>query len=39
MSNDRNAHQTYLATRHFGSLDGLRFIAISAVIWHHTPIW
>lgn len=39
MSNDYNAHQTYLATRHFGSLDGLRFIAISAVIWHHVPIW
>ena len=30
-------HDTYLATRHFGSLDGLRFLCISAVIWHHTP--
>ncbi|MFD3191571.1 acyltransferase family protein [Sedimentitalea sp. HM32M-2] len=29
-------HATYLATRHFGSLDGLRFLCISAVIWHHT---
>lgn len=32
-------HADYLATRHFGSLDGLRFICISAVIWHHVPIW
>lgn len=32
-------HQTYLATRHFGSLDGLRFLCISAVIWHHVPLW
>lgn len=33
------SHATYLATRHFGSLDGLRFICITAVIWHHTPLW
>lgn len=39
MRNLNATHRTYLATRHFGSLDGLRFIAISAVIWHHTPIW
>ncbi len=32
-------HDRYIATRHFGSLDGLRFICIAAVIWHHTPIW
>lgn len=30
-------HDTYLSTRHFGSLDGLRFLCITAVIWHHTP--
>ena len=30
-------YDTYLATRHFGSLDGVRFLCISAVIWHHTP--
>ncbi|MBE0414738.1 acyltransferase [Yoonia sp.] len=30
-------HDRYLATRHFGSLDGLRFICIAAVIWHHAP--
>jgi len=32
-------HSEYLATRHFGSLDGFRFLCISAVIWHHTPFW
>jgi peptidoglycan/LPS O-acetylase OafA/YrhL len=33
------AHAQYLHTRHFGSLDGLRFLCISAVIWHHVPLW
>lgn len=28
--------QEYQAKRHFGSLDGLRFICITAVIWHHS---
>lgn len=28
--------QQYQAKRHFGSLDGLRFICITAVIWHHS---
>lgn len=32
-------HLTYLHTRHFGSLDGLRFLCIGAVIWHHSPLW
>ncbi len=32
-------HATYLATRQFGSLDGLRFLCITAVLWHHTPLW
>jgi peptidoglycan/LPS O-acetylase OafA/YrhL len=32
-----SAHDRYLATRHFGSLDGLRFLCITAVIWHHVP--
>lgn len=27
----------YMTTRHFGSLDGLRFLCITAVIWHHLP--
>ncbi|MEM9267705.1 MAG: acyltransferase [Pseudomonadota bacterium] len=31
------AHQRYLETRFFGSLNGLRFICIMAVIWHHSP--
>lgn len=29
-------HANYLATRTFGSLDGLRAISILAVVWHHT---
>jgi peptidoglycan/LPS O-acetylase OafA/YrhL len=29
----------YRATRRFGSLDGLRFLCIMAVLWHHAPIW
>lgn len=28
--------QDYQAKRHFGSLDGLRFVCITAVIWHHS---
>lgn len=32
-----SAHQTYLAQKHFSCLDGIRFICIMAVIWHHTP--
>jgi peptidoglycan/LPS O-acetylase OafA/YrhL len=32
------AHARFLAQRHFGSLDGLRCLAILPVIWHHaTP--
>ncbi len=31
------SHRTYLDTRHFGSLDGLRFLCIFAVLWHHAP--
>jgi peptidoglycan/LPS O-acetylase OafA/YrhL len=32
------AHDRYLATRHFASLDGLRCLSIVPVIWHHaTP--
>ena len=33
------SHEAYLATRHFGSLDGLRFLCITAVLWHHLPLW
>lgn len=32
-------HAQYHATRHFGSLDGLRFICIMGVLWHHAPVW
>lgn len=31
-------HDTYLTTSHFGSLDGLRFLCIAAVLWHHSPM-
>lgn len=30
-------HATYQGQSHFGSLDGLRAIAIGAVLWHHWP--
>jgi peptidoglycan/LPS O-acetylase OafA/YrhL len=30
------SHDAFLATRTFGSLDGLRAISIVAVLWHHT---
>jgi peptidoglycan/LPS O-acetylase OafA/YrhL len=30
------AHERYLATRHFSSLDGLRCLSILPVIWHHS---
>ena len=30
------AHQAYLNRRYFGSLDGIRGLAILAVVWHHT---
>lgn len=39
MSGPNNSHAHFLATRHFGSLDGLRFLSITAVIWHHLPLW
>ena len=31
-----DAHENYLGTRHFSSLDGLRCLAIVPVIWHHS---
>ena len=31
-----STHQRYLAQRRFGSLDGLRCLAIVPVIWHHS---
>lgn len=30
------AHEHFLATRYFGSLDGLRALSVLAVVWHHT---
>jgi peptidoglycan/LPS O-acetylase OafA/YrhL len=34
-----DAHARYLATRTFGSLDGLRAAAILAVVWQHAHGW
>ena len=31
------AHAAFLARRRFGSLDGLRGLAVLAVVWHHSP--
>jgi peptidoglycan/LPS O-acetylase OafA/YrhL len=31
-----NPHASYLGTTHFRSLDGLRFVSIVPVIWHHS---
>lgn len=39
MTIDLPRHDTYLSRVHFGSLDGLRFLCISAVLWHHLPTW
>ena len=34
------AHEAYRSRRRFGNLDGLRFICISMVLWHHNaPLW
>jgi peptidoglycan/LPS O-acetylase OafA/YrhL len=42
----RSGYERFIETRRFGSLDGLRAIAIAAVVWHHagwahsvTPGW
>ncbi|SIT18004.1 Peptidoglycan/LPS O-acetylase OafA/YrhL, contains acyltransferase and SGNH-hydrolase domains [Roseivivax lentus] len=31
-------HARYLATRHFGALDGARALAIAMVLYHHSPV-
>ena len=33
------AHEGYRGLRRFGSLDGLRFLCIGAVLWHHSPLF
>lgn len=32
------AHERYCDRRFFGSLNGIRFLCIAAVIWHHGPL-
>ena len=34
-----DCYAAYMRTTRFGCLDGLRFISIAAVLWHHAPIW
>jgi peptidoglycan/LPS O-acetylase OafA/YrhL len=34
---DAKGYASFLTTRSFGSLDGLRAAAILAVVWHHSP--
>jgi len=35
----RPSFAVYCGTRYFGCLNGLRFLCITAVLWHHAPIW
>ncbi|RLJ36183.1 peptidoglycan/LPS O-acetylase OafA/YrhL [Litoreibacter meonggei] len=35
---DDTPYSRYRATRFFGSLNGLRFVCIIAVMWHHSPV-
>jgi peptidoglycan/LPS O-acetylase OafA/YrhL len=35
----RPDYQKYRKNLHFGSLNGLRFFCIFAVLWHHAPVW
>ncbi|HEY3874888.1 MAG TPA: acyltransferase family protein, partial [Candidatus Kapabacteria bacterium] len=37
MDSIRTAHQRYLSSKYFSSLDGLRAISILAVVWYHVP--
>lgn len=37
MQDVTHAYHSYKSTRFFGSLNGLRFICISLVLWHHSP--
>lgn len=34
----QHAHDRFRAQRFFGSLNGLRFVCIVAVMWHHSPL-
>lgn len=37
LSESSDAYDAYRATKYFANLDGLRFICIFAVLWHHAP--
>ncbi|WP_420862176.1 acyltransferase family protein [Algirhabdus cladophorae] len=34
-----HSFESYQEQKHFGNLDGIRFLCIMAVMWHHTPLW
>lgn len=38
-NSDAPSYAAYRATTHFASLNGLRFLCIAAVLWHHGPVW
>jgi peptidoglycan/LPS O-acetylase OafA/YrhL len=37
MVSSSNAHSRYREVRFFGALNGIRFLCIAAVLWHHSP--
>ncbi len=38
VSETETAYHNYLHTRYFGCLDGIRFLCIAAVLFHHSPL-
>lgn len=38
MADQDAPYDRYRRTRYFGSLDGLRFLCIFMVLWHHSPV-
>jgi peptidoglycan/LPS O-acetylase OafA/YrhL len=37
-TNASQSHDLYRTRSRFGTLDGLRFLCIAAVLWHHSPV-
>lgn len=38
-ASENRLHDSYLKTRYFSCLNGLRFLSISAVLWHHSKVY